>query len=257
MDQVRGSTNPEVQATAWMWMMMSTTLFVDKSGGGRIHAQLLHELFDDLDGVSSRFWASVTLAYLYRQLGVTSIGGVKQMGGCLTLLLAWIYGYFSIFRPHNPHQVGNGSRAAQSKPAAYTAVEGEVRLKKLRKDLDSLSPDDVVWEPFGKEMYKMVPKTIFTGWLAFRNFVEPYMPDRMLRQLGYVQIIPMPTVVPQLALRAMSGNNYKVEFSEVYAGNAWLRFPQSGCLILSSYTRSTKAACADDYLYWFYHYFPS
>ena len=57
----------------------------------------------------------------------------------------------------------------------------------------------VVWVPYGPEPASDVPRTVFTGWLRYRDVIEPYMPDRVLRQFGYVQTIPMPINRPDFA----------------------------------------------------------
>ena len=34
------------------------------------------------------------------------------------------------------------------------------------------------------------------GLIRYRDIIEPYMPDRVLRQLGYVQVIPVDILTP-------------------------------------------------------------
>ena len=63
---------------------MGYTLFSDKNGI-RVSIKYL-KLFKDLDQVSSYAWEVAALAYLYRQLGYASRGGVKQIIGHLPLM---------------------------------------------------------------------------------------------------------------------------------------------------------------------------
>ncbi|CAI9087864.1 OLC1v1022048C1 [Oldenlandia corymbosa var. corymbosa] len=224
-ERCKGKFDTDTQATAWMWNMLGAMLFVDKSGGGRVHAQLLHEVYNRIEGVREKSWASATLAYLYRQLGIARRRGVKQMEGCMTLLQAWIYEYFPIFQPHSPYNVESGPRATAWTPPSSTGSEAEVRLSWLRRQLDNLSADEVTWQPFGKAVHQSVPKTIYTGWIAFRDIVEPYVSGSVLRKLGYVQTVPRSIVKPPIVFRPWSGEGYKVGLSSVTAANSWDRFP--------------------------------
>jgi len=71
-------------ARAYLLYLLGCTLFSDKSGT-RVSVEYL-QLFEDLGQVSSYGWGAVALAYLYRQLGYASRGGIKQIAGYLPLL---------------------------------------------------------------------------------------------------------------------------------------------------------------------------
>ena len=57
-------------------------------------------MLTDIDAISSYAWGAAALAFLYRQLGLASRTGVKQIAGYLKLLEAWIYEHFRLGRPH-------------------------------------------------------------------------------------------------------------------------------------------------------------
>ncbi|XP_065848775.1 protein MAIN-LIKE 1-like [Euphorbia lathyris] len=88
----------ESEAIGWMWLMLGSTLFVDKSGD-QIQPACLLEVQDGLDDLTGYSRGSAVLAYLYRRLGIASRGDCGQITGCLTLLQAWIFEYFPTFRP--------------------------------------------------------------------------------------------------------------------------------------------------------------
>ena len=63
--------------------IVGSTLLVDKTRTGmRPHPILTVNA--DQDEIA---WGAVTLAYLYRQLGMASRAGCKTIAGCLTLLI--------------------------------------------------------------------------------------------------------------------------------------------------------------------------
>jgi len=71
-------------ARGFILQLLGATLFVDKSKDKLDPIYIL--LLQDLSHVKAYAWGATTLAYLYRQLGVASRRGCKQMAGCLTLL---------------------------------------------------------------------------------------------------------------------------------------------------------------------------
>ncbi|GAA0184339.1 hypothetical protein LIER_31627 [Lithospermum erythrorhizon] len=111
-------------ARGYIWYLLGTTLFPDKSQDGVPirYLQLLHDLEVSFPHSA---WGATTLAYLYHQLGMASKHGVKQISGCLTLLECWIYEYFPMYarvsspswipRPERiiqPHSMSCGLRTA-------------------------------------------------------------------------------------------------------------------------------------------------
>ena len=86
----------DTQSIAYYMAIVGSTLLADKTRTGmRPHAILAVNV--DQDEIA---WGTVTLAYMYRQLGMASRAGCNTIAGCLTLLQTWIYEYFPAFRPH-------------------------------------------------------------------------------------------------------------------------------------------------------------
>ncbi|XP_065874720.1 protein MAIN-LIKE 1-like [Euphorbia lathyris] len=133
------------RATAWIWLLLGSTLFVDKSGD-RISSSHLQEVHGGVRGVVGLSWGSATLATLYRQLGIASRG---ECSG--------IYGF---------------------------ADDDQLRVS-------------------------------YADWIRCRDIVEPYMPDRVLRQVGYVQRILTEHIRPDTAFRPWKSLSYRLAHSSV------------------------------------------
>ena len=126
--------------TAYYMAIFDFTLLADKTRTGmRPHPILTVNINQD-----EIAWGAVTLAYMYRQLGMASRVGCKTIAGCLTLLQTWIYEYFSSFRPH-PCQadVPNKTRAKMwSTPKPGREIN---KLRDCRSILDSMTEIQVLY----------------------------------------------------------------------------------------------------------------
>ncbi|KAL2923053.1 Protein MAINTENANCE OF MERISTEMS [Bienertia sinuspersici] len=117
-----------------------STLFVDRS-----------------EKVKDYAWGASCLAFMYRQLGVASRFDNAQIGGCLTLLQAWIYKYFPAFRPQRRlNWVPTMPYASQwlstlINPNANDALHSYWRL------LDKIRFDEII------SMRLFSPKTCYRG----------------------------------------------------------------------------------------------
>ncbi|XP_057528012.1 protein MAIN-LIKE 1-like [Amaranthus tricolor] len=77
----------DTQTTAYYMAIVGSTLLAYKTRIG-MPPHLILAVNVDQQEVA---WGAVTLAYLYRQLGMASRAGCKTIVGCLTLLQTWIY----------------------------------------------------------------------------------------------------------------------------------------------------------------------
>ena len=130
----------DTQSTAYYMAIVGSTLLADKTRTGmRSHSILSVNVNQD-----EIVWGAVTLAYMYRQLGMASRAGCKTIAGCLTLLQTWIYEYFSAFRPHPPRaDVPNKTRAEMwSTPKPGCEVKS---LRDYRSILDSMTETQVLY----------------------------------------------------------------------------------------------------------------
>ncbi|XP_050209495.2 protein MAIN-LIKE 1-like [Mercurialis annua] len=242
----------ETEAIAWIWLTLGCTLFVDKSGH-RFRPACLWEVRDGLGDAPSHSWGSATLAYLYRQLGVASRGDCQGLSGCLTLLQAWIYEYFSCFRPNRERLILDPVSPRASTWSVSSSERADTRVFALRTRLDQLTADEVTWLPFGIDPAITVPRTAYMGWIQYRDISEPYMPVRVLRQLGYVHIIPPPIYRPEKAVRPWSSLRYVMQTSRVAASDRWGMFPFDHMLpfLRLDDVAVSPSACAPEYLEWY------
>ncbi|XP_021720108.1 uncharacterized protein LOC110687784 [Chenopodium quinoa] len=110
----------------------------------------------------------------------------------------------------------------------------------------------VVWLPYGTVPASDVPRTVFTGWLRYQDVIEPYMPNRVLRQFGYVQTFPMPINCLDFAYRPADSKLYKVKWNVSSVENAWTLYPRDFWLILAEFQRAQHSSdVADGYYDWF------
>ena len=112
-----------------------------------------------------------------------------------------------------------------------------------------------MWQPFGPSPAERVPRTLFAGWIRYRDVVELYMPERVLRQLGYVQMIPRQIFFPDKVMRPMSAKAYTCEWNAVAAGS-WNYFPRMFMCLLHDCTpvSGDPSECEPAYMSWYYQY---
>ncbi|KAL8546670.1 hypothetical protein ACS0TY_006409 [Phlomoides rotata] len=165
------------------------------------------QYMEDMIELSNYAWGAVTLAYLYRQLGLASKYKVKQIGGYLTLVEAWIYEHlpYLILPPQNPDFVYPRPLSMRYAPEAHTGPNPD-RVRDFRERLNASLPSEVNWNPYRMDYYPFQEVSFFYGCIVCGNVVEPYMPDRVLRQFSYVQTIPENPLISRVKRR---GGNYK------------------------------------------------
>ncbi|KAK9698525.1 hypothetical protein RND81_08G110400 [Saponaria officinalis] len=179
------SGNQHDSHMAYMMMLLGQTLFMDKSCD-RVIARML-PLFNDLSGDGEYAWGVATLVYLYRQLGMASRLSSRGLSGCFPLLQAWIYEF-----------------------------KGEnCLLEEHRQRFDGLRAEHIAWTPNGYRPDRSCRTTLYSGLIRFLDIVEPYQPNRCMRQFEYSQAISMSMVVPATEHRPASPKSgYRVYFGE-------------------------------------------
>ncbi|RHN47301.1 putative aminotransferase-like, plant mobile domain-containing protein [Medicago truncatula] len=119
----------------------------------------------------------------------------KQLGGYATLLQCWIYEYF----PTLGNRVEN--RVACDEPGMGVAramrwkyPRGNLKVDQIRRMIDDLTPNDVIWCPFDshRQVIPFDDICLSSGYIRWCSNVVPYLPERCLRQFGYIQYIPRP-----------------------------------------------------------------
>ncbi|KAH6824221.1 hypothetical protein C2S53_001248 [Perilla frutescens var. hirtella] len=172
-------------ARAFLVYILGCTLFTDKTGD-RITCNYLR-LFEDPEEFEGYAWGVAALAFLYRQLGVGSRVGCRQMAGFLTLLDAWIYEHFpTLGRPQQNTDYRPGQPFAMRWAQQAHGAVSEDAVRAYRLQLDTLRAEDVVWDPYVKlrDGGERPEVTFYEGCITACDIVEPYLPDRVLRQFG-------------------------------------------------------------------------
>ncbi|XP_057535336.1 uncharacterized protein LOC130813514 [Amaranthus tricolor] len=121
---------------------------------------------------------------MYRQLGMVTRTGYKTIAGYLTLLQTWIYKYFPSFHPH-PRQADMPNKTRVEIWSPQKLIRELSRLIDCRSILDSMTETQV---------FTHAP------------------PERTVRQLGFAQAIPPPTLRSTQALR-LAQISYSVTFA--------------------------------------------
>ncbi|KAE8767795.1 mutator protein [Hordeum vulgare] len=143
-------------ARVYMWYVISRTIFAD--GTGKNAPWMWLKALTVLDNKFS--WGSAALAYLYRQLDdacrrTTKDGGV---GGCMLLLSVWSWERLPVGRPKSSkwntwddhdNPVRQPTWAYKWDLVSEVAREVNLLYKQYTNEMDSLTPEQVEWEPYG------------------------------------------------------------------------------------------------------------
>ncbi|CAJ2666897.1 unnamed protein product [Trifolium pratense] len=146
----------------------------------------------------SRFaWGAIALVELYDTLNDASIFTTKGLAGYATLLQCWIHEYFPTLGRRAESGIDCDIPGA-SLPRArrWRYRQGNVKLPAYRPVLDALTPDDVIWRPFQdhRAAFPFDLVSMYSGYLRGCTVVR-YLPERCIRQFGYVQYIPPPPLM--------------------------------------------------------------
>ncbi|CAN0862876.1 Protein MAIN-LIKE 1 [Linum grandiflorum] len=112
LKRVQTAQSPDDEAKIYLMCLLGTNLLPDKSSD-RVRLPLLQYL-KEVKSIKEYAWGAAPLAWMYRELDITSRAESKSIGGCLKLLQSWIYEYFECFRP----LIGHPDRRDDGSPLA-------------------------------------------------------------------------------------------------------------------------------------------
>ncbi|XP_028215194.1 protein MAINTENANCE OF MERISTEMS-like [Glycine soja] len=159
------------------------------------------EAFHDLGQSGGYAWGAVALVHMYDQLDEASRTMTRQIGGYLTLLQCWIYEHFP-----SVHQCVTDDAYKETSPRASRWLTTKAHMKGItgashRACCDALTVTDVCWLPYsdhrGVRGFELISS--FQGQLRWGPMVIIVRPERVLRQFGYIQSIPLPPVSASLS----------------------------------------------------------
>ncbi|XP_052185072.1 uncharacterized protein LOC127796750 [Diospyros lotus] len=83
---------------------------------------------------------------------------------------------------------------------------------------------EVIWMPYWRaRAHHPLPEiTFFSGCLKCESIIEPYHPEKVLRQFGYVQTIPPPPLSPIEAKQGAGTASYRVIYE--FIDDSWNRW---------------------------------
>ncbi|KAI5654056.1 hypothetical protein M9H77_31243 [Catharanthus roseus] len=116
--------------------------------------------------------------------------------------------------------------------------------------LDLIIVDEVLWTPYKTQEIRVCWVSTWHGFIAYFDYVELYMPDRVLRQFRFRQCVPAHPIQPQEARKPPNNRMYVLRNTFVEA--LWLEAPSH--LLIESWTSVLaipSSSCTDDYMDWF------
>ncbi|KAH0634943.1 hypothetical protein KY284_037729 [Solanum tuberosum] len=196
----------------YMFVILGGILFPNTSRN-LISLQYLAFL-DPIHDVGKYSWGSAVLTYLYRALCRASIGDVVDISGFIPLLQVWCWERILHVQPSAPPPHDGDvllPYARRWTRGIDRDTESHHVLIPIRDQLDRLTNDQLRWTPYN-EILHTLPRCCTVDeplWMACvpmfcLKIVEVHAPDRVVRQFGRPQHIP---VIPSW------GTNHHVEES--------------------------------------------
>ncbi|PNY03588.1 serine/threonine-protein phosphatase-like protein [Trifolium pratense] len=183
------------------------------------------------------------LVCLYDNLNDACMFTTKALAGYATLLQCWIHEYF----PSLGRRAASGLNCDEPgfpRAMRWIYKQGKTKLPEYRPIMDALTPDDVIWRQFETHRGSIPfdPITLYSGYLRGCTVV-PYLPERCIRQFGYVHYVPPP---PPLA-RAYAAidsdlNGYHASIDRILQPTRPVTY---------------ASETTPDYLPWYYTYAPA
>ncbi len=167
-------------------------------------------------------WGSAVLAATYRGLCDASqrSGTTSNLTGCLHLLQMWSWEYFPVCRPRifiayypvdNLQDIPGDARPTMGYRWTHARLrwaqeQDHSSYPRAVADFDVLTADRVSWDPWTPPRMAEIASGgmlapsctadshlwMTTCRLIYMNCVEVYSPERVQRQFGYAQVVPVP-----------------------------------------------------------------
>ncbi|KAH1199479.1 Protein MAIN-LIKE 1 [Glycine max] len=165
-------------------------------GAGLGSGLLQLDAFRDLGQAGAFSWGAVALVHLYDQLNEASQAPTRQMASYISLLQCWIYEHFP-----SVHRCIVDDGYAEASPRACRWLTGKVQMTGIkgapyRACIDALTVTDVCWMPYaehrGVRGYDLISS--YTGQVRWGQIIVYIRPERVVRQMGYIQTVPPPPI---------------------------------------------------------------
>ncbi|XP_006599916.1 protein MAIN-LIKE 1-like [Glycine max] len=182
------------------------------------------EALRDLSMTERYAWGVAALVHMYDHLNDASISHNRQLGGYITLLQCWIYEHFpSVVDSTADQEYDENSSCAYRWIATKKTVKS-IRMPVYREHLDRLRIPDVCWISYGehRSVRDFHVRSCYSGLLRWGPVVVYYRPERVVRQFGYTQTIPAPSVDSWVSYDDIHDRWMHYEDHIVPAGEVWV-----------------------------------
>ncbi|KAK5802646.1 hypothetical protein PVK06_030257 [Gossypium arboreum] len=185
-----------------------------------VHLRWLLKLVD-FRAAGEFSWGSAVLATLYREMPGATRPNKAKIGGCLSLLQSWARFHFPFLRPRVDHPYTFPLIMRWNHSASYARLP--TCLEGIRLLLEQRSEAQFQWTPYEDPTIRpVIPDEYLQNPNAWHvkvplvNFaiVEMHQSDRVLRQFGFRQLIP---VAPEVL-----DDHYKIDLRQLHTD--WPRF---------------------------------
>ncbi|KAL4365856.1 hypothetical protein AHAS_Ahas07G0147900 [Arachis hypogaea] len=180
----------------YIMQLIGGILFPDASDS-QVHIRWL-PLLEDLDACGRLSWGSVVLAWLYRQMCQATEHDQRNLEGCVSLMLSWVYHRIPLVRP-------DGFDAPRFSLVEWWVqyrsdnATGERKLRQYKHTLNGIGMMNVEWTPYADpQLFGLVPPRIAEADasaavvcpLLYFAIVKWHQLDRVVHQFGGLQHIP-------------------------------------------------------------------
>ncbi|RHN49885.1 putative protein-serine/threonine phosphatase [Medicago truncatula] len=181
---------------AFLLLLLGYTLFAGKNSKTINLLWLL--AIQNLDELGEWSWGGMGLAFLYEQLSLTSSSHVGSCGGYMSLLVGWVLAHFRHIVPRRKYEDYERENPYVGR---WRPPRGYSDAGHFRGLMDSMEHCHVIWRPYEhrRDVTPFQDVCWYSGWImAGKQKMVRHLPERVLRQYGYVQTVPRPptTIVP-------------------------------------------------------------
>ncbi|XP_027935732.1 protein MAIN-LIKE 1-like [Vigna unguiculata] len=220
---------------------------LNQSRGAQVRLSWLRDLYHSC--CENELWEFAARAYLLHLVGCTIFANKsatyvpRRCQLCKYKAISWIStssaGLDIRALPYIGKEASTGYICGDE-PRALRYVTGRAisAIADVRVQLDGLTYDGMIWNPYvaHRAARQLVTHGMFSGFLRVGTVVQRHLPERVLRQFGFIQPIPRPpSSVPMMDFEAID--------------DRWKKHEQF--VVHQVVQAPAPFSCSDGYLQWF------